>query len=65
VAEKVQALVALGMLNGRMKDFFDLWAISQAFPFEGACSVTRCARPFRVGRPPGRDADCPDAGLCR
>jgi hypothetical protein len=36
VAEKVQALVALGMLNSRMKDFFDLWAISQTFPFEGS-----------------------------
>lgn len=36
VAEKVQALVALGMLNSRMKDFFDLWAISQTFPFDGA-----------------------------
>jgi hypothetical protein len=36
VAEKVQALVALGMLNSRMKDFFDLWAISQTFQFDGA-----------------------------
>jgi hypothetical protein len=36
VAEKFQALVALGMLNSRMKDFFDLWAISRTFPFEGA-----------------------------
>jgi hypothetical protein len=36
VAEKVQAMVALGMLNSRMKDFFDLWAVSQTFPFEGA-----------------------------
>jgi hypothetical protein len=36
VAEKFQALVALGMLNSRMKDFFDLWAISGTFPFEGA-----------------------------
>jgi hypothetical protein len=35
VAEKFQALVALGMLNSRMKDFFDLWAISGTFPFEG------------------------------
>jgi hypothetical protein len=35
VAEKVQALVALGMLNSRMKDFFDLWAISQTFQFDG------------------------------
>lgn len=35
VAEKVQALVALGMFNSRMKDFFDLWAICRTFPFEG------------------------------
>ena len=35
VAEKLQAMVALGMLNSRMKDFFDLWAISQTFPFDG------------------------------
>lgn len=35
VAEKFRALVALGMLNSRMKDFFDLWAISGTFPFEG------------------------------
>lgn len=34
-AEKAQALVALGMLNSRMKDFFDLWAISETFFFDG------------------------------
>jgi hypothetical protein len=27
--------VVLGMLNSRMKDFFDLWAISRMFPFKG------------------------------
>lgn len=35
VAEKFQALVALGMLNSRLKDFFDLWAISETFSFDG------------------------------
>jgi hypothetical protein len=35
VAEKFQAMVALDMLNSRMKDFFDLWAIAGAFAFEG------------------------------
>jgi hypothetical protein len=30
LAEKFQAIVALGELNGRMKDYFDLWAIPQA-----------------------------------
>lgn len=27
IAEKFQAIVALGLANGRMKDFYDLWAI--------------------------------------
>jgi len=35
VAEKFQAIVALGMLNSRMKDFFDLWAIAETFSFDG------------------------------
>lgn len=30
IAEKFQAVVALGLANGRMKDFYDLWAIPQA-----------------------------------
>ena len=29
MAEKFQALVALGLVNGRMKDYHDLWAILQ------------------------------------
>tara|TARA_R110000868_G_scaffold42178_3_gene143171 strand:+ start:1383 stop:2258 length:876 start_codon:yes stop_codon:yes gene_type:complete len=32
VAEKFQAMVALGIANGRMKDYFDLWAIAKAVP---------------------------------
>jgi Nucleotidyl transferase AbiEii toxin, Type IV TA system len=35
VAEKFQALVALAMINSRMKDFFDLWVISETFEFDG------------------------------
>jgi hypothetical protein len=27
-------MVALDMLNSRMKDFFDLWAIAGAFAFD-------------------------------
>src|SRR3546814_6592432 len=30
IAEKFQAMVALGIANGRMKDFYDLWEIPQA-----------------------------------
>ncbi len=34
VAEKLQAMVMLGMANSRMKDFYDLWFLSQKFEFE-------------------------------
>jgi len=30
IAEKFQAVVALGLINGRMKDFYDLWAIPRS-----------------------------------
>jgi hypothetical protein len=35
VAEKLQAIVALGRANSRMKDFYDLLALSRLFAFEG------------------------------
>lgn len=33
IAEKFQAMVALGLANSRMKDFYDIWLLSQSFPF--------------------------------
>ncbi|MCA9605151.1 MAG: nucleotidyl transferase AbiEii/AbiGii toxin family protein [Myxococcales bacterium] len=35
IAEKFEAMVTLGRRNSRMKDFHDVWALSQAFAFEG------------------------------
>lgn len=35
VAEKFQAMVQLGMINSRMKDFYDLWTLARQFAFEG------------------------------
>lgn len=35
VAEKFEAMVKLGELNSRMKDFFDVWALAQNFAFDG------------------------------
>lgn len=35
IAEKCHAIVTLGMLNSRMKDYFDLWTLAQTFEFEG------------------------------
>jgi predicted nucleotidyltransferase component of viral defense system len=34
VAEKLEAIVRLGMLNSRMKDFYDIWFLARTFPFE-------------------------------
>ena len=36
IAEKLQAMAALGMLNSRMKDLYDLWTMAQQFEFDGA-----------------------------
>ena len=36
IAEKFQAMVALGSLNSRMKDFYDIWLLSRQFSFEMA-----------------------------
>ena len=33
VAEKFQAMVALGRVNSRMKDFYDVWMLSRIFDF--------------------------------
>jgi predicted nucleotidyltransferase component of viral defense system len=35
VAEKFEAMAKLGILNSRMKDFFDLWLMSRHFGFDG------------------------------
>lgn len=36
VAEKLEAMVHLGTLNSRMKDFFDIWLLARQFDFAGA-----------------------------
>lgn len=36
VAEKLEAMVRLGMANNRMKDFYDLAVLARAFDFDGA-----------------------------
>ena len=50
VAEKFQAMVALGMTNSRMKDFFDLWVLSQEFAFDGKLLVEAISATFRRRR---------------
>lgn len=36
IAEKFEAMVKLGALNSRMKDFYDIWLLSCQFDFDGA-----------------------------
>jgi len=35
IAEKFQIMVKLGVLNSRMKDFYDIWMLSRMFDFRG------------------------------
>ena len=35
ISEKTQTIVYLGMLNSRMKDYFDMWSLSRSFSFKG------------------------------
>ncbi|MFH1153231.1 MAG: nucleotidyl transferase AbiEii/AbiGii toxin family protein [Pseudomonadota bacterium] len=36
IAEKLEAMVKLGVLNSRMKDFYDIWLLARIFDFDGA-----------------------------
>jgi hypothetical protein len=36
VAEKFEAMVKLGMANSRMKDFYDIWVLSNTLTFQSA-----------------------------
>lgn len=45
IAEKFETMVQLGTVNSRMKDFYDIWAMSERFAFDGPVlqqAVTRC-----------------------
>lgn len=46
VAEKFEAMTKLGLLNSRMKDFYDLWLLSRRFDFDGATLANAVRRTF-------------------
>jgi hypothetical protein len=50
VAEKLEALTALGLLNSRLKDFYDLALLSRMYPFEGERLVKAISATFRHRR---------------
>ncbi len=52
VAEKIEAMVQLGLNNSRMKDFYDLKALSRMFEFDGEVLVRAVRATFeRRGTP--------------
>lgn len=46
IAEKLNAMVVLGIANSRMKDFYDLWMMSKQFEFEGDILTKAIAATF-------------------
>ena len=46
IAEKFEAMVKLGELNTRMKDFFDVWLLSGNFAFDGRLLATAISATF-------------------
>ena len=46
IAEKLQAMVALGMANSRMKDYYDIYVLSKTFSFDGRSLVMAITATF-------------------
>jgi hypothetical protein len=47
VAEKLEALTVLGMLNSRVKDYYDIALLARLYPFEGGLLVEAIQSTFR------------------
>ncbi len=47
IAEKFHAMVRRGELNSRMKDFFDVWALSRNYGFDGSLLASAIVETFR------------------
>ena len=51
-----EAIVKLGLLNSRMKDFYDIWLLSRQFNFDGPTLATAVSRTFVNRKTPVRRA---------
>ena len=63
VAEKFQAMVALGMINTRLKDFYEIWAIAGAFTFDGAVLSHAIQATFDRRQTPSHHIDLRSEGM--
>jgi predicted nucleotidyltransferase component of viral defense system len=50
IAEKLEAMIALGMANSRMKDFYDVWMMSRELQFDGRTLARAIQATFRRRR---------------
>jgi hypothetical protein len=48
IAEKFEAMVKLGPLNSRMKDFFDIWLLSRLYEFTGKTLASAISSTFKT-----------------
>ncbi|MBV8227351.1 MAG: nucleotidyl transferase AbiEii/AbiGii toxin family protein [Verrucomicrobia bacterium] len=46
IAEKLEAMIKLGELNSRMKDFYDIWMLARQFDFDSASLVEAIRKTF-------------------
>lgn len=56
VAEKLEAMVSLGVTNSRMKDFYDVYVLASRFAFEGPTLASAARATFLRRRTPFPDA---------
>jgi hypothetical protein len=47
VSEKFEAMVKLGLLNSRMKDFYDIWLMMRQFDFDGVSLAEALKKTFK------------------
>jgi len=63
IAEKVEAMVSLGLANSRLKDLYDVWAIAGVFDFDGEILAQAIGKTFKrrktalTGDPPAMLTD--------
>ncbi len=61
VSEKFEAMIKLGLLNSRMKDFYDIWLMMHQFDFEGSKLIEALRRTFTYRKtevPEGKKVVC-------
>jgi predicted nucleotidyltransferase component of viral defense system len=50
IAEKFQAMIKLGELNSRLKDFYDIWLLSKQFDFNSHVLAEAITKTFKIRR---------------